>query len=105
MQKGKNFLPVRKSPFTNTAKSSLFCSPKVNISLLFTEDLQNGEILGEDRINSGFYWGSETGIYCVNLWSPGGVAESPQGDDLYASPAGAYFSMKKSRQKSFRAPP
>ena len=41
------FLPVRKSPFTNTAKSPLFCSPKVNISLLFTEDLQNGEILGE----------------------------------------------------------
>ena len=34
-----------------------------------------------------------------------GVAESPQGDDLYAYPAGAYFSMKKSRQKSFRAPP
>ena len=24
---------------------------------------------------------------------------------LYAYPAGAYFSMKKSRQKSFRAPP
>ena len=98
-------MPVRKSPFTNTAKWSLFCSPKVNISLLFTEDLQNGEILGEDRINSGFYWGSETGIYCVNLWSPGGVAESPQGDDLYASPAGPYFSVKKSNQKSFRAAP
>ena len=73
----KRFFAGEKSPFTNTAKSSLFCSRKVNISLLFTEDLQNGEILGEDRINSGFYWGSETGIYCVNLWSPGGVAESP----------------------------
>ena len=24
---------------------------------------------------------------------------------MYAYPAGAYFSMKKSRQKSFRAPP
>ena len=34
-----------------------------------------------------------------------GVAESPEGDSLYAYPAGAYFSMKKSRQKSFRAPP
>ena len=27
----------------------------------------------------------------MNLWSPGGVAESPQGDDLYASPAGHSF--------------
>ena len=36
---------------------------------------------------------------------PKGVAESPEGDSLYAYPAGAYFSMKKSRQKSFRAPP
>ena len=62
----KNFLPVRKSPFTNTAKSPLFCSPKVNISLLFTEDLQNGEILGENWINDGFYWGSVTGICCAN---------------------------------------
>ena len=90
---GRKFFAGGKSPFTNTAKSTLFCSPKVNISLLFTEDLQNGEILGEDRINSGFYWGSETGIYCVNLWSPGGVAESPQGDCPYACPAGAYFCM------------
>ena len=29
-----------------------------------------------------------------------GVAESPQGNSLYASPAGPYFSMKKSNQKS-----
>ena len=29
-----------------------------------------------------------------------GVAESPQGDSLYASPAGPYFSIKKSNQKS-----
>ena len=63
---GKEFSPVRKSPFTNTAKSPLFCSPKVNISLLFTEDLQNGEILGENWINDGFYWGSVTGICCAN---------------------------------------
>ena len=44
---GKEFFAGEKSPFTNTAKSPLFCSPKVNISLLFTEDLQNREILGE----------------------------------------------------------
>ena len=40
-----------------------------------------------------------------NFISPDGGAESPEGDGLYACPAGAYFSMKKSRQKSFRAPP
>jgi len=34
-----------------------------------------------------------------------GVALSPQGNSLYASPAWPYFSLKKSRQKSFRAPP
>ena len=34
-----------------------------------------------------------------------GVAESPEGDSLYAYPAGAYFSMKKSRQKSLGAAP
>ena len=34
-----------------------------------------------------------------------GVAESPKGDSLYGSPPRPYFSMKKSRQKSFRAPP
>ena len=60
----------------------------------------------------------------ADWWSPGGGAESPEGDNLYACPAGAglvvafgvaespegdgpygsppgpYFSMKKSRQKS-----
>ena len=34
------------------------------------------------------------------MWSPVGGAESPKGDGWYACPAGAYFSMKKSRQKS-----
>ena len=34
-----------------------------------------------------------------------GIAESPEGDSLYAYPARGYFSMKKSNQKSFRAPP
>ena len=43
--------------------------------------------------------------YGDSFISPKGVAKSPQGDSLYAYPAGAYFSMKKSRQKSFRAPP
>ncbi len=47
------FLPVRKSPFTNTAKSPLFCSPKVNISLLFTKGLQYREILGVIYIKAG----------------------------------------------------
>ena len=64
---------MRKSPFTNPCKSPLFCSPKVNISLLFTEDLQNGEILGEDRINSGFCWGIATGVYCA-IFEGEGVA-------------------------------
>ena len=34
-----------------------------------------------------------------------GVAESSQGDSLYASPAGPYFSMKKSNQKSLGEDP
>ena len=49
----KRILPVRKSPFTNTAKSPLFCSPKVNISLLFTKGLQYREILGKIYIEYG----------------------------------------------------
>ena len=51
---GKIFLPVRKSPFTNTAISLLFCSPKVNISLFLMESLHYGEILDESCINNGF---------------------------------------------------
>ena len=35
-----------------------------------------------------------------NFISPVGVAESPQGDRLHACPAGGYFSVKKSNQKS-----
>ena len=34
------------------------------------------------------------------MWSPSGGVESPQGEGLHAYPAGAYFSMKKSNQKS-----
>ena len=35
------------------------------------ENLQYGEILGEDRINSGFCWGIATGIYCAILEGEG----------------------------------
>ena len=50
----KEFFAGEKSPFTNTAKSSLFCSPKVNISLFLMESLHYGEILDESCINDGF---------------------------------------------------
>jgi len=43
--------------------------------------------------------------YGNSFISPVGGAKSPQGDSLYAYPAGGYFSMKKSNQKSFKAPP
>ena len=38
--------------------------------------------------------------YGNSFISPVGGAKSPQGDSLYAYPAGGYFSMKKSNQKS-----
>ena len=60
---GEEFFAGEKSPFTNPCKSPLFCSPKVNISLFLMENLQNGGFMGNVRINSGFYWGSTTGIY------------------------------------------
>ena len=60
----KRFFAGEKSPFTNTAKWSLFCSPKVNISLFLMENLQNWGFMGDIRINSGFYWGRKTGICC-----------------------------------------
>ena len=37
------------------------------------ENLQYGEILGEDRINSGFCWGIATGICYVILAGEGGA--------------------------------
>ena len=43
--------------------------------------------------------------YGNSFISPVGGAKSPQGDSLYAYPVGGYFSMKKSNQKSLRAPP
>ena len=41
----------------------------------------------------------------ASLWSPDGGAESPQGDGWYAYPAGGYFSVKKSNQKSLGEDP
>ena len=57
----KRIFAGEKSPFTNTAKSSLFCSPKVNISLLFTKGLQYREILGKIYIEYGFIRAIVTG--------------------------------------------
>ena len=48
------FYWVRKRPFTNTAKSTLFCIWEVNISLFLMESLHYGEILGWIRITYGF---------------------------------------------------
>ena len=39
------------------------------------------------------------------MWSPKGVAESPEGDSLHAYPARGYFSVKKSNQKSLGEDP
>ena len=39
------------------------------------ENLQYGEILGEDRINSGFCWGIATGICYVILAGEGGAVD------------------------------
>ena len=36
------------------------------------ESLHYGEMLGEYYINSGFYWGSTTGIYCAIFEGGGG---------------------------------
>ena len=81
-------MPVRKSPFTNTCKSPLFCMRKVNISLLFTEDLQNGEILGEicikfriDReIISGIYYDilERRGVAAVGVRAADWPRSAPQ---------------------------
>ena len=43
--------------------------------------------------------------YGASLQSPGGGAESPEGDGLYACPAGAYFCSCKSRQNTLGAAP
>ena len=83
----KEFFAGGKSPFTNTAKSSLFCSPKVNISLFLMESLQDWGLLGENCINSGFYWGSTTGIYCVILEGEGVAADGVRAADWPRSEA------------------
>ena len=43
--------------------------------------------------------------YGASLQSPGGGAESPEGDGRYACPAGAYFCSCKSRQNTLGAQP
>ena len=52
-------------------------------------------MLGEIYIGYGFIGGMFAGIYYdilgAGLWSPKGVAESPEGDDLYGSPPWAPF--------------
>ena len=60
----KDLFAGEKSPFTNPCKLTLFCSPKVNISLFLMESLHYGKILGEDRTNIGSCWEIATGIYC-----------------------------------------
>ena len=57
---------------------------------------------GVSRLADGGVAGTNYGNSFI---SPVGGAKPPQGDSLYAYPAGGYFSMKKSNQKSFRAPP
>ena len=94
------------------------------------ESLQNWGLMGENCINSGFYWGSEAGNYYVNLgregprravaglrfaeeWAAEEILDQVgsrlaagrgllQRHKLHACPAGGYSSMKKSRQKIFR---
>ena len=39
------------------------------------ESLHYGEMLGRYYINSGFYWGSTTGIYCAILEGEGVAAD------------------------------
>ena len=66
-------------------------------------------MLGEFYIGYGFIRGRFAGIYYdilgAGLWSPKGVAESPEGDSLHAYPAWGYFSVKKSNQKSLGEDP
>ena len=54
------------------------------------ESLQDWGLLGEFYIGYGFIRGRFAGIYYdilgAGLWSPKGVAESPEGDSLYGSP-------------------
>ena len=73
------------------------------------ESLQDWGLLGEFYIGYGFIRGRFAGIYYdilgAGLWSPKGVAESPEGDSLHAYPARGYFSVKKSNQKSLGEDP
>ena len=60
--------------------------------------------MGDVSINSGFCWESNTGIYydilgrvCGRLAAGWGLLQRHK---LHACPAGGYFSVKKSNQKS-----
>ena len=57
---------------------------------------------GVSRLADGGVAGTNYGNSFI---SPVGGAKSPQGDSLYAYPAGGYFSMKKSNQKSLGEDP
>ena len=69
------------------------------------ESLHFGKILGENCINSGLYWETETGTCCANSGRVCGCLAAGRGllqrHKLYAYPAGGYFSVMKSRQKNF----
>ena len=68
------------------------------------ENLQNWGFMGGISINSGFYWGSTTGIYYDILGQVGGrlAAGVALCKALGARlPGGGYFSVMKSREKNF----
>ena len=51
------------------------------------ESLHYGEMLGGYYINSGFYWGSTTGIYCAILEGEGVAADGVRAADWPRSEA------------------
>ena len=75
------------------------------------ENLQNWGLLGGISINSGFYWGSTTGIYCVILEGEG-VAVDGDAEPSTASggcseaehPQRSKKSSKRAARRFFRAP-
>ena len=75
------------------------------------ESLQNWELLGENCINSGLYWGSEAGIYYANLGGEG-VAVDGNAEPSAASggcseaehPQRSKKSSKRAARRFFRAP-
>ena len=51
------------------------------------ENLQNWGFMGGISINSGFYWGSTTGIYCAILEGEGVAADGVRAADWPRSEA------------------